>query len=276
MTTATFERDGVRFAYEVDGEGPPLVLLHGLGGDRTQALAMAPALPFHRIAVDLRGHGDTEPVGGASAYGFGPFADDLAALLEQVVGKPAVVIGVSMGAGVALRFALTHPGRVTRLVLARPAWTNQPMTPNLVVFTEIAHLLRTCGPDDGLKAFKASLSYQAFRRRSRYCTATLCEQFAKPKAVARAVRLEQLPRSVPYASDAELGRLAVPALVIGTRNDPLHPTSVARAWARSLRAGTYREVVSKTHDRLAHDEAVRHETGAFLSLMAAGRRCDSP
>ena len=74
------------------------------------------------IAMDCRGHGQTEANLDPSRISFAQFAEDLAMLLNSLSIERAVVGGISMGAGVALAFALAHPERVNGLMLVRPAW----------------------------------------------------------------------------------------------------------------------------------------------------------
>jgi pimeloyl-ACP methyl ester carboxylesterase len=104
--------------YEVTGQGTPVVLLHAFSLDGRMWDAQVEALaPHHRvIRYDLRGHG-------RSALPDGPFAahDDLAALLDELGVERAALVGLSAGARIAVDFALTHPGRVSRLVLAAPS-----------------------------------------------------------------------------------------------------------------------------------------------------------
>ena len=142
MMLANFERDGIRFAFERRSTGRPMVLLHGLGGDRSGGFDLADTrLRWQRLALDQRGHGDTEPVGPETGYSFEVFASDVLALLDNEDVNAAVVVGVSMGSAVALRLALDHPRRVKGLALVRPAWTHEPLTENLVPNIEVAGLL---------------------------------------------------------------------------------------------------------------------------------------
>lgn len=114
------DRNGVTFHTQRLGEaGPPLVMLHGLvvGSLASWYFTSAPPLAkSHRVLLfDLRGHGlSSRP---ATGYGVRSMAQDLAALLEEFGDEPVRLVGHSFGALVALRFALDHPGRVTKLAL---------------------------------------------------------------------------------------------------------------------------------------------------------------
>jgi pimeloyl-ACP methyl ester carboxylesterase len=112
---------GARLRYFVGGSGPPLVLVHGLGGAAANWTELAPLLARrHRLLVsDLPGHGASEPLPAVS--GLEPFADRLALLTEREAMVPAPVVGHSLGGMVVMRLALRHPQHVTALVLAAAA-----------------------------------------------------------------------------------------------------------------------------------------------------------
>ncbi|GGS07963.1 MULTISPECIES: alpha/beta fold hydrolase [Streptomyces] len=112
-----------RLAYRETGSGAPLVLLHGGFTDHRMWEAQLRAFaPTHRvIAWDARGHG-------ASDNATRPFrqADDLAALLRGLDAAPAVLVGLSMGGGIATDCALEHPELVRALVVSG-AGTSEPV-----------------------------------------------------------------------------------------------------------------------------------------------------
>src|SRR5439155_25114013 len=105
---------------DVEGSGPVVVLAHGFGGSarnfRPQARALGARYRVGRF--DARGHGRSPAPPEADAYTPEAFASDLGRILDRVGAEKAVVGGLSMGAGTALRFALAEPGRVHGLVLA--------------------------------------------------------------------------------------------------------------------------------------------------------------
>lgn len=113
---------GLNFHYWQTGEGPELVLVHGLGGNLAGwHLTMVPELQrdYRITTYDLRGHGRSDaPPGG---YTTGDMADDLRALMDALRIEQAAVVGHSWGADIALHFALAHPDRVSQLALIEGA-----------------------------------------------------------------------------------------------------------------------------------------------------------
>ncbi|HWT92560.1 MAG TPA: alpha/beta hydrolase [Solirubrobacteraceae bacterium] len=104
--------------WEEDGRGEALVLLHGLGGDIGfwEAETEAFRARFRTIRIELRGSGGTPASPGG--HTMDDLADDVAAVLDDAGVAQAHVLGFSMGGNVAQAFALRHPQRLGRLVLA--------------------------------------------------------------------------------------------------------------------------------------------------------------
>lgn len=117
------------FAERWGRRGPWVLFGHGFGGSarnfRPQARALAST---HRVVLfDARGHARSDAPEPAAAYRPECFVADLGALLDAVDAERAVLGGLSMGAGIALRFALDHPERVAGLVLsAFPRAVDEP------------------------------------------------------------------------------------------------------------------------------------------------------
>jgi pimeloyl-ACP methyl ester carboxylesterase len=103
--------------YQVEGEGPDLLLLHGLGSRARDWSRQVDFFSqrFRVIACDLRGHGLSDKPPGP--YSMGLFADDVALLLRELAVTSADVVGISMGGMIALQMAVDHPALVNRLVI---------------------------------------------------------------------------------------------------------------------------------------------------------------
>lgn len=269
--TQHFDHDGIRFAFTSAGGGRPVVLLHGLGGDRGGGLALLGEFDGWRgLALDQRGHGETEPVGRDNGYAFGVLADDVSAFLDSVGVSTCVVAGVSMGAGVALRLALRSPERVSGLVLVRPAWVEQPLTENLRPYVEIASLLRSRPLSEARMALESSPLMERMAGVSPHAAATLRSQLSAPRAAERAVRLDRMPRSVPYDAALALRDVDAPTLVIGCERDPLHPIEFAREWVRGIPRSWLEVVSTSAGDTARHRDEVRRATQRFLRQLESG------
>lgn len=125
-TTGTLARPDCTLAYEVTGQGPPLVFAHGLGGCLMswwqQVAHFAPN--YTCIAFSHRGfHPSTAPAGGVDPAQYAP---DLAALLDHLGHAEVALVCQSMGGWTGVEYALLRPGRVRALVLAATTGSLDP------------------------------------------------------------------------------------------------------------------------------------------------------
>ncbi|WP_367129847.1 alpha/beta fold hydrolase [Saccharothrix sp. HUAS TT1] len=120
-TSRHVDLDGPVHYVDFGGDGPPVVLVHGLGGSHLNWCLLAPHLvDRHRVlAVDLAGFGLTHPEGRATTVPAN--ARLLDRFLAEVVGEPVVLVGNSMGGMVSILHAARRPASVDALVLLDPA-----------------------------------------------------------------------------------------------------------------------------------------------------------
>ena len=128
-----FDSAGVKIHYFVQGSGEPVILIHGLYSSArmnwdlpgTSALI---AKSFRVIALDCRGHGQSDKPMAEGAYGTN-MVEDVVRLMDHLHIEKARVAGYSMGGMIAMKLAVTHPDRVTRVVLGGMGWhkANAPM-----------------------------------------------------------------------------------------------------------------------------------------------------
>jgi 2-succinyl-6-hydroxy-2,4-cyclohexadiene-1-carboxylate synthase len=111
--------NGLEFHVEVEGSGPPLLLLHGFTGSVRAWDEVRPALAAAArcIWVDALGHGQSAIPAEPERYGLDWSTRDLTALLDSLELEQADVLGYSMGGRAALHFAVHAPQRVRRLIL---------------------------------------------------------------------------------------------------------------------------------------------------------------
>jgi pimeloyl-ACP methyl ester carboxylesterase len=120
----TFSSDGVRIAFSDEGQGDPVVLIHGFASSvrynwrEPGWIALLVRSGFRVIAIDNRGHGESEKLYNPKDYGVAPMAEDTRRLLDHLGLKRADVMGYSMGARISAFLAVTHPERVRSAVFA--------------------------------------------------------------------------------------------------------------------------------------------------------------
>lgn len=112
-------RDGVKIHYEVAGEGPALILTHGYSSTAEMWDGqIAPlARRFKVVTWDMRGHGQSDYPVDPAAYSEEATVADMAALLDAVGAKDAVVGGLSLGGYMSLAFHRAHPERTRALLI---------------------------------------------------------------------------------------------------------------------------------------------------------------
>ena len=112
-------RAGVQIYYEMHGDGPVILLSHGYSATsqmwRGQIEAFA---PFYKLVTwDMRGHGQSDYPDDQNAYSENATVDDMAAVLDEVGARGAIVGGLSLGGYMSLAFRLRHPERVKALLI---------------------------------------------------------------------------------------------------------------------------------------------------------------
>ena len=261
-----FERDGLSFHYLEKGDGLPFVFQHGLGGNVSQPFGLYTPPPGVRlIGFDARAHGETRPLGDVHSVAIDPFADDLVALLDHLSVDRAVVGGISMGAAVALNAALRYPGRVKGLVLSRPAWLDRPLPENARPFAHVAQHLLKFGAVEGLNRFRATPEYRAILAESPDTAGSLEAQFLDPRAEECVVRLERIPHDCPSHDRDEWAAIAVPSLILGNQQDPIHPWEFAMVMARHIPGAELVELTPKSRSLEAHAGDLQKAIDGFLT-----------
>jgi pimeloyl-ACP methyl ester carboxylesterase len=231
-------RDGVALAGEQAGEGPAIVLLHGLTATHRYVVMGSRLLERsgHRvIAYDARGHGRSTPAGDPTAYGYPELAADLERVLDALELPRAAVAGASMGAHTALRFALSNPDRVSALAIITPAYDPSAAEGDHDPRREsLARGLREGGAEGFLAAYDFSPVPAQWRETVRTAVLQRLSAHEHPAAVADA--MEALARSRPFDGLDELGAIRVPTLVVASRDevDPGHPLVLAERYAEAI------------------------------------------
>jgi pimeloyl-ACP methyl ester carboxylesterase len=157
-TGARVDVNGMQMYYEVSGSGDPLVVLHGAYMNIPTMGAIIPQLAkTHKVyAIEFQGHGRTTDIDRKITYQ--NLADDVAAFMDALKLPKADVFGYSMGAAAGLQFAIRHPAKLNKLVVASGAYDLrgwQPeftamipsMTPDMLVNTPLPAEYKKLAPN---------------------------------------------------------------------------------------------------------------------------------
>ena len=260
-----FTHDGIQFHYRDIGNGVPFVFQHGLGADTQQTFDLfRPPNGFRLLSFDCRGHGETRPMGPEEKISVAQSAEDLRAFLDHLQIERAIVGGISMGAAMALHFALTQPQRVRGLVLVRPAWLDQSRGDEMRVFMTIAKFIREHGAQIGAQKYQESAAYRQVLQVAPDNAASLLAQFTHPRAEETVAKLERIPAHVPAHSRADWKRIAVPTLVLSNRRDAIHPFEFGEVLAREIPGALFAEIAPKSAGVEQHTADVQRAVGNFL------------
>ncbi|MDR5826201.1 alpha/beta hydrolase [Caballeronia sp. LZ043] len=241
--------DGCRLAYVDEGKGLPVFWQHGLGADRKQPAEVFPSIPgIRRITLECRGHGASE-LGDSSAISIEQFSSDLIALCDHLSIKRAAIGGISLGAAVALRIAVLHPGRVSALILARPAWVSEDAPPQLRIYNDVSVLLETYGIEEGSRRFGRSELLQEIEVTSPDNANSLRSFFARPNTKSTIQLLSRIPLQGPGVGRQSISHLVVPTLIIACGEDFVHPISTALALKELISGANFQQITSKTVNR---------------------------
>ena len=261
LTLRGGELDGLRLHYVVEGSGPPVILVHGLGGFAESWRHNLPELGRHAsaYALDLPGFGQSgKPLREYSLSFFVAALEGFRATLELT--RPTLV-GHSLGGAVIAAYALAHPAKVERLILLgavvpgfdyRPSWVYRLLTAR-----GIGELLAEMLWPGALRAALARCFFEPvaaevdFLVRSNYSARTSPEGRAAFLATLRDVRDDFLRDAERYRE--RLSALELPVLSIHGLRDPVVPPAHARTVARALPNAELRWL-----DRCGHFSQIEH------------------
>ncbi|MEZ4503459.1 MAG: alpha/beta hydrolase [Dehalococcoidia bacterium] len=250
------ELDGVNLYFEEFGSGPPVVFLHGGGGNHLVWWQQIPAFSeqYRCIAIDHRGFGQSID---ASSEGATRFGDDLEGLLDHLGIDRAALVCQSMGGNTAMRFAVEHPERITALVMASTwGFIDWPEGTDRLRAALIA--AAAAAPTAGTPAlgarFKASNPAGTF----------LYGRLAALNPTLATGIADTLPMGAPTRD--VVAQLRVPALFMIGLDDVLVALEDMREICALIPGATLKEFPGLGHSTYWEDPAVFNDTiGAFLA-----------
>ena len=261
MTDFAIATDGIRIAYEALGAGAPVMLVHGFGSSRVQNWKFPgwyEALSGYRvIAMDCRGHGQSDKPHDPAHYDHGLMAGDVIAVMEAAGEASAFVMGYSMGGFIALQLVTTHPERIAKLVIGgvgasylSAAETSTDRLADPLVRERLADALLV--PDKASITDPIALRFREF-----------AELPGKDRLALAACMRAMRP---PIRADI-LARVEVPVLVACGENDDL--TGPPGPLAAAFPFGEAMTVPGRDHMSTVGDKAYKDAVREFLARSTA-------
>ncbi len=224
--------NGFQMHYQVRGDGPPLVIAHGLLSSMLMAdiLGEVPIALFQHFSVvtyDARGHGESGFTTDTVDYQWKSLAEDLRGLCDHLGIKRAHLGGSSMGGGTALVFALRHPEMVDRIVLQSPPPVGQQQSaPGAALFGGLALLIEGLGLKTAVETV-LKLSPWADLKKTAPMMFTFLRHWLlslNQQAVVPAIRGIAYG---PALADEDFSRIQAETFLIAHPDDELHPVASA-------------------------------------------------
>lgn len=251
-----------RVAYDVQGSGPLVLMVPGMGDLRATYRFLVPAVTASGhtvVTMDLRGHGDSDTT--FAMYGDAATADDIIALLRKL--GPAVIVGNSMAAGAAVLVAADFPELVRGLVLVGP-FVREPASNKL--FSRLFFRMLMAPPWAAavwraylpkLYAGTLPVDFEAYRDK--------VHRSIRRPGYARA--FSRTSRTSHAQAAASLNRVHTPTLVVMGANDPDFKNPQAEAeWIASTLSGRAVLIADAGHyPHSQHPEQVASAVTAFLA-----------
>jgi pimeloyl-ACP methyl ester carboxylesterase len=212
--------NGAHLYYELAGEGPPFVMIHaGVADSRQWNNEFAHFAQSYRVLrYDLRGYGKSEPVDGEFSH-----LQDLTALLDYLhLNQPLTLMGCSMGGGLAMNFALTHPSRLKALIMVGSGPSGLELdvpTPAKFAAAEAAF---NAGDLDQVAEIETQIWFDGEGRTPAQVNPAMRQLLFEMDRLALAHEVKELGKRLPdtaVPAAGRLGELHVPVLIIVGAHD---------------------------------------------------------
>ncbi|NLG55819.1 MAG: alpha/beta fold hydrolase [Rhodococcus sp.] len=253
--------DGTRIAYDVVGDGPPLLLLHGSALSRAiwRGFGYTAALRDHYrlILVDLRGHGRSGKPHTVDGYSLDLVIGDLIAVLDELKISRTRVLGYSFGGFVAMGLAMAHPARVSGLIVGGASSRSRKGTFDKLYFPGAIDALENEGIEGFLDRWNEARSWPIDPATR---TAFMAND---PLAMAAYMRRADVESSLP---DEKLAQITAPTLVFVGSEDT-HRVDDAKHLAATIPDAS--SVVIAGHDHSTTIAATKEVLASVEPFLAS-------
>lgn len=209
---------GVNIHYRDEGQGYPILFMHGFSSDLQLWDEQLPVLTdkYRVVRYDCRGHGGSESPAEQAEYSQEILVDEALELLDDIGLEKVHVCGLSMGGNVALNLALGHPNRVSAAIIASTGAGSGADESFMEGFKALADILDKGDLQSFSAAFTASPLLESFNKLRPDLVETMKERRMRnnPKGLAHTIRGVLMKRKSILALEGQLKNLNVPALIL--------------------------------------------------------------
>ncbi len=244
----TFEFEGCRFAYRVDGEGPPLVMIQGVGAHGTAYNPQVEILKAHYtcLTFDNRGIGASQPA--ARKLTVNQMARDTLALMDHLGWGSAHIVGHSLGGLISLELALIARPRVRSLTLLNTFANGADATRMTLRLLWIGLRLRFAPRQMRRNAFMELVAPGDDKAKAKDLAERLALVFGHDIADLPPISNRQLSALSAHDVTTRLAELSgIPTLVISGEKDLIARPSSGRAIASGIPGARYLEIAGASH-----------------------------
>lgn len=259
-------RDGTRLAWDSDGEGPAVLLLHGIGSSRRKwepQVAPLVSAGYRVVRVDLRGFGDTQTPPGK--YAMDDFVSDVVAFVEGIGLGPFHLVGHSLGGMIAQRYLIDRPSSVLSVALVSTTSHNGRRA------SAVARLMVTLAEH----GFDAVLRDKRLRAEAEGIVHAAFPEGTPLSMLRRGMEEPSLSRAnawracIDFSAKDRLGEVRCPALVVHGTHDVLIPFRAGELVARALPGAKW--IVEEGAGHSLPQERAESFTRALVDFLRQGR-----
>ena len=233
----TLRSGDATIAYDIDGDGDPLLLIMGLGADRRMWMLQLPVFTpqFRCITFDNRGIGDSTAPDGP--FTMEQMAADALAVLDEAQVERAHVLAISMGGAIAQHLALKAPERIRSMVLASTWCSKNPYTQRM---SDVGRSILEAGGQQAVTRASMLWLFTPKFILERNAFVQQVEQMALQFATHPEIFARQVDALLEHDVRDELGRLDIPTRVMSGRRDIMVPPELSEELAAAIHGADFR------------------------------------
>ena len=262
---AYFAYQGDQVYYDIQGEGLPLLLFHGLGSSADQIFKLTYGMDSYQIiSLDFPGHARSPYPKNGRLPSFQYYTDVAARFIHQLGLEKVIVGGISMGSGISLSLASRFKHLVKAMILIRPAWHFEPVPENLKIISKGAEYISKL---HGKQEFRSQPEFIEIEELVPKAAESVLGIFGENQQKELPLVLKNLVADAPIKDEKKLLNIEIPVCIIGNDHDPLHPYAMALQLSKLLNAAQLHKTISRYIDDEKNRKQVQKIITDFLISM---------